>query len=334
MTAQALAIPNIPRTNVRRFDMHRDLMAVADLVELCFQENLDADGRQYIRQMREVANNGSLLELAAAGSNRVNLPLGGFVWTEQKKVVGNISLIPQSFGNQRIYLIANVAVHPEQRRRGIAQALTQAALQEVDRRGRQPTWLQVDETNSAAIKLYSGLGFVERLRRTSWRINPNPELGHQLQSKANVRKRLPADWPSQKKWLQASYPAEVRWQLSLDTGLLQPGLLGGLQRSLSYNHVDQWSAEFNNQLRGVLSWQSSSMANNRIWLASSTQDEEQTLFALMKTLHLNLTPDRTLALNYPSGRAKEALEQAGFRGARTLIWAEYSWGADDDQQQQ
>lgn len=325
MSAQALALPRPARTNLRPFDLRRDLLQVADLIELCFGDTLDADGRLYIRQMRELGNSGSMLDLAAAGSSQINLPLGGFVWVEQGRVVGNISLIPQIRGNQQIYLIANVAVHPNQRIRGIAQALTTAALNEVKRHGRLPTWLQVDERNTSAIQLYSGLGFVERLRRTSWRMNPNPELGRNLQTAASVRQRRGADWRDQKKWLEENYPREVQMLLPLEMGLLQPGLFGSLQRALSAHHIEQWSAESGGQLRGVLSWQSSSSALNRIWLATPAQEEAQAITALMKHLHLNSNPERTLALNYPSFRGREALEEAGFREARTLIWAEYPW---------
>ena len=36
--------------NLRPLEPGYDLTAVADLIELCFAENLDADGRRYIRQ--------------------------------------------------------------------------------------------------------------------------------------------------------------------------------------------------------------------------------------------------------------------------------------------
>jgi len=317
MSAQALTLPKKLPANLRPFDVRRDLLAVADLVELCFAETLDADGRLYIRQMRQAAR-GPMLDLAT----RADLPMGGLVWEEDGRVIGNLSLIPHYYAGQRIYLIANVAVHPDHRRRGIAKALTQAALNEIERSRPHATWLQVDETNPAAVTLYEGMGFVERMRRTSWRMQPDA-ISMEHSTKATVRIRRASDWRQQKNWLEANYPAEVRWQLPLDLGLLQPGLLGALQRSLSDRRSKQWSAEQNGKLLGVLSWQSSSLEADRLWLVAPADREADAIAALMAYARKQLSSQRNLALNYPAGRAGEALEQAGFSAARTLIWMEY-----------
>jgi hypothetical protein len=37
-------------SHLRAFDVRHDLDAVADLVEVCFADTLDADGRRYIQQ--------------------------------------------------------------------------------------------------------------------------------------------------------------------------------------------------------------------------------------------------------------------------------------------
>lgn len=317
MSAQALTLPkNLPE-NLRPFDMRRDLLAVADLVELCFAETLDADGRLYIRQMRQAAR-GPMLDVMG----RADLPMGGLVWEENGRVIGNLSLIPHSYAGQRIYLIANVAVHPDHRRRGVAKALTQAALNEIERSRPHATWLQVDETNPAAVSLYEGMGFVERMRRTSWRMQSDA-ISMLHPSKATVRPRRTSDWRQQKNWLEANYPLDVRWQLPLDLGLLQPGLLGALQRGLSDRRSEQWSAEQGGKLLGVLAWQSSSLESDRLWLAAPAERETEAIAALMPYARKQLSSQRKLALNYPAGRAGEALKQAGFSAARTLIWMEY-----------
>ncbi len=41
--------------HLRPLDVQRDLLAVADLIELCFASTMDADGEQYLRQMRRAA---------------------------------------------------------------------------------------------------------------------------------------------------------------------------------------------------------------------------------------------------------------------------------------
>ena len=132
MSAQALTVEKAHAAHLRPFDIRSDLSAVADLVELCFKDSLDADGRLYIRQMRRTAKSGHLLNLAAAAGGSSNTPPGGYVWVEADRLVGNLSLIPVFSQGVTRYLIANVAVHPDFRRKGIARALTQAALEKVE----------------------------------------------------------------------------------------------------------------------------------------------------------------------------------------------------------
>lgn len=318
MGAQALTLNQTAPRNLRSFDIRRDLLPVADLVELCFADSLDADGRMYIRQMRQAARNGPLL------ISQADLPLSGYVWQEGTEVVGNLSLIPHRYGGRRMMLIANVAVHPEHRRRGIARSLTQAALQDVQRRGISETWLQVDDTNPPAVSLYRHMGFIERTKRTSWRAVPQPaSVGAATEPK--VRSRQTQDWSQQRRWLHANYPEDVRWQLPLDLNLLQPGWRGALERALRERQVEQWSAVQNKKLLGVLSWQSSTLEADRLWLAAPEATEEEAIPALMQQAYPQLRAARPLALNYPSGRAEGALTRGGFQAARTLIWMSYPW---------
>jgi ribosomal protein S18 acetylase RimI-like enzyme len=325
MSAQALSINQPFPRNLRPFDIRKDLLAVADLVELCFANSLDADGRLYIRQMRQAAHNGPLLELASGGGNRVDLPMGGFVWQEDDRVVGNLSLIPHRREGGRVYLIDNVAVLPEYRQRGIARALTQAALEEIESRGQKETWLQVDENNVAAVGLYRSMGFRERLRRTSWRTQPQRDLIVQTNNRLTLRHRQPSDWSAQKNWLLKNYPADVRWQLPVDLKLLQPGLKGGLQRLFSERQVWQWGVEDKRELIAVLSWQSSSLEADRLWLAAEEGKEEDAIPLLASHMHAMLRQGRPLALNYPAGRAEQTFSHAGFQPVRTLIWMDYPW---------
>jgi ribosomal protein S18 acetylase RimI-like enzyme len=320
MSAQAITLPHQASSSLRPFDVRRDLLAVADLVELCFAGSLDADGRLYIRQMRQAARNGAWGEIAAGSE----LPLSGMVWLEGGRLVGNLSLIPHTAGGRRIYLIANVAVHPDYRGRGIARELTHAALDEIEERGSPPTWLQVDETNATAVRLYSEMGFIERMRRTSWRLQPDMKRLFSAE-RTRVRPARAADWAQQKEWLEQNYPQELRWHLPLDMALLQPGLLGSLQRVFSERRSEQWSAERDGQLLGVLSWQSSALEADRVWLASEPGREEAAIPALAALAHGQFNPRRKLALNYAAGRAAEPLQAAGFSAARTLIWMELPW---------
>ena len=65
-----------------------------------------------------------------------------------------------------------VAVLPEKRRRGYARRLLDAFLAESDERDADTLWLDVRESNAAAIALYRSLGFSVVLRRENYYRDP------------------------------------------------------------------------------------------------------------------------------------------------------------------
>lgn len=115
-------------SHIRKVNVRQDLLAIADLIEICFSTTLDDDGRDYLRNLRSAARNSFYLSWLQGASEHLSTPLYGFVWEELGRIVGNLSLIPLMRQGQVYYLIANVAVHPNYRRRGIGRQLTQTAL--------------------------------------------------------------------------------------------------------------------------------------------------------------------------------------------------------------
>ena len=123
MTAEVV-IPVPAQGYLRRLDMRHDLAKVADLVELCFYDTLDPEGKQYLKDMRRAAHNATLLGWASSMIDDASMPPSGYVWEEHERLVGNLSLIPINIQGKRGYMFANVATHPEYRGRGIARELT------------------------------------------------------------------------------------------------------------------------------------------------------------------------------------------------------------------
>lgn len=303
--------------------MRRDLMAVADLVELCFKDSLDEDGRMYIRQMRRTAQSNQMLALAISAASSSNLPPGGFVWEEAGQLIGNLSLIPVAAFGKRRYLIANVAVHPEHRRKGIASELTLAAIRKVRGSGADEIWLQVDNDNQAAQNLYGQMGFQEQARRITWQAKALPEIALNQLSSINVRLQRPTDWPQQLDWLKNSYPENVQWNLPLNFKQFQPGFLGSMQRLFGDRHSRQWAATRKGQLLGVLSWQSSTLHADRLWLASNAENEAEAILALLAHAHVNLRLGRGLLLNHPAQRGESQFREMGFKPMRHLLWMQF-----------
>ena len=155
---------------LQRTRLVRDLYQIAELVELCFGDRLDSGGRSAVREMKLIARMIPLLWLFSV-LEVVGMGLGtGFVWREKKSVIGNVSLYR---GGQHPYLgrgflIANVAVHPNHRRQGIARRLMEAALELAQHKSGRWLALQVEAENQAAIALYRSLGFVGQETLTQW----------------------------------------------------------------------------------------------------------------------------------------------------------------------
>jgi ribosomal protein S18 acetylase RimI-like enzyme len=326
MSAISTMLPSTPN-QLRPFDIRRDLDQVADLVETCFAETLDEDGKRYVRQMHSAARNPSYLRWASAVADQASIPLSGFVWEENGKVVGNLSLIPFLSQGRQHYLIANVAVAPDHRRRGIARALTEAAIRQVRSRGVGAVWLHVRDDNVPAFNLYTSLGFVEKARRTTWELSARKVEAFvpYIQSSAErvvIGKIRPNYWPQQRHWLQATYPPELTWHMPVNFHALRSDVWGSLYRLVSGIRVEQWAATRDQQLLGVLTWQPHMGQADRIWLAAEPEKEAAAFPALLAHLHRTM-PDRPrMILDYPAGRGSREFGEADFRLQQTLIWME------------
>ena len=321
MTATTHSLTSISNRHLRPLRLQRDLSAVADLVELCFAESLDADGRRYIRQMREAARSPHKMGV----TSRLSPAFTGFIWEQDEKIIGNINLLPVTPEGQPAYMIANVAVHPDHRRQGIASALTEAGINYIRAKGAKSAWLQVNQDNPAAIHLYQSFGFVERSRRTTWH-SPLRPARIALPDKVSVQARKGKNWRKQAAWLEQIYPSEVRWHLAIRPGDLNPGISGRIRRLFSDRRFKHWSAYRKSKLIGVLSWQSSYSQADRLWLAAVPENEDLAICALLPYAQDVLVINRKLALNYPAGRGEQAFAAAGFSAHQTLIWMQNKFG--------
>ncbi len=126
------------------------------------------------------AGRGQRMLINPAGSNlgsMVGLRFGdfyqgivpGFVWEEDGRIVGTMSLLAARKSGK--YLIANVAVHPEYRRRGIATGLMSASMEYIRRRGGREILLQVERDNEPANRLYQDLSFKSLGEVNHWETN-------------------------------------------------------------------------------------------------------------------------------------------------------------------
>jgi ribosomal-protein-alanine N-acetyltransferase len=71
--------------------------------------------------------------------------------------------------------IMNVAVHPDWRRRGIAESLIECLIQELKNRGSHALMLEVRASNAPATALYEKLGFRQVGLRKNYYRNPKED---------------------------------------------------------------------------------------------------------------------------------------------------------------
>jgi len=309
--------------NLRPFDPSRDLESVADLVELCFADTLDADGKNYIKRMRAAAKSANLLRVASMATEWASVPLSGYVWQEGDRPVGNITLIPYFVHGKRSYLIANVAVHPDYRRRGIARNLTISAIQHAKRKNVPVVWLHVRQENKAAEDLYNSMKFVERTRRTTW-LYTKQNSDFKPLSGIKISHPSSRHWQTIRAWLLQNYPPEVSWHMPFNLNALRPGFLGGLSR-LFYNiYLREWAVFTSGQLCGVAAWQSTSSYADMVWLALPESSDKEIVIALLWHTCQRSPSHKQLMLEFPVSGHDQVIQSAGFSPQQTLIWMSLS----------
>lgn len=308
-----------PHPHMRAMNMFRDLPAVADLIELCFADTIDNDGQRYIADMRRASRDDGFLKWASHMTESASLPLTGFVWEEDGRIVGNASLIPFRERSRRIYLIANIATHPNHRRRGIARILTRRAMQYGWDKKASALWLHVRDDNPGAIHLYEELGFREIARRTTWIAKPDSRLPEPV-SGTQIVPRQPRFWVQQQDWLRRLHPDVLGWYGSQNINSLRPGLMNWLYLLFVDMNIKQWAAVRGEQLLATLSWVPRGGRADSLVAATGKGSDPEALTRLLIHARRALTGQSRLSLEYPAGEMTEAFLAAGFSERRTLLW--------------
>ncbi len=304
---------------LRPLSILHDLPQVADLIELCFSTTIDDDGQSYLQQMRRASRDNDFLRWADKVVDSTSMPLSGFVWEENGRIVGNASLVYQSYHGNKIAMIANVATHPDFRRRGIGRALTERAMSHARRKGIRDIWLQVRDDNPTAIRIYTELGFVERARRTTYHSKSGAPILLPVEGML-VTQITPRDWPAQEEWLKRVHPDELSWYAHWDWNALGPGLWKWLYRTFMDSETRQWAARRGQKLLCSVSWIPSMRTSNMLWLAVEPHGDTAAVRSVLEIARRDLAHYRRLTVEYPQGEMSQAIESAGFDAFRTLIW--------------
>lgn len=165
-----------------------DLNGIADLLDLAFQEEIRGIAALGKEDFSSLKGLGPLIWFLGLFWPPLGETFSGFVWEEGGRIVGNVNLERLGRGG-RVWIIGNLAVHPDFRRRGIGRSLTLAAIARARECGGELVTLEVRAENTPAYDLYRSLGFqsVESITELRWEgraLLPSPGAGE------NVLRRL------------------------------------------------------------------------------------------------------------------------------------------------
>lgn len=323
---------------LRPVNLRTDLAPLADLIELAFRDSMDSNGRAAVREMRTLSRMGPGLTMLA-GVNELTQGISlGYVWIANGQLVGNVSIYPANYPASLggAWIIANVAVHPDYRGRGIATQLMNASLDMIRRRGGRLAVLQVDYDNEPAHRLYERLGFVIERAWVHWRRPSTLRVPQPLATDESVyiTRRRRGDWRSEYDLAQRVRPAEqggLGWLRPLHTGLFRKSLWCQLGDWLSLRSVERLvihSADERDVLASL--WLESAFAASSVQLTLLVDPDYEGLYdeALLNLAVRRLGKRHALTIEHPMHApvTTRLLQRYQFRRQRTLL--HMRWTAD------
>ena len=162
----------------------------------------------------------------------------GFIWEFDKQVVGNVSIIPTKI-NKRI-IIANVAVHEDFRRRGIARGLMEATLDHLHALGTQTIMLQVDVDNHGAEHLYRSLGFHDMGSTTFWLAAPGQWRELAREETFEIRPMRGSEHKIAYEVDSTSYPLDLNWPDPINESLYKSGFWRAIDDFMNGRGHEVW----------------------------------------------------------------------------------------------
>jgi ribosomal protein S18 acetylase RimI-like enzyme len=315
-------------SGIRALRPASDLGQLADLLENAFGEELTDGGERVLRELRLLHWLGPLNILFMGASSDIDGILTGFVWEDEGRIVGNVTVNHPGGSHQR-WQISNVGVLEEYRGQGIARRLVDAALGLILRRGGQTAYLFVRDNNPAAIHLYQAAGFVEVDRTTELRytqpIVRNPEERPRRlrpltasEGEALYQLIMIAAGPGQL-WLSPAQKAQIA--LSKEERFLRR-----LESVFTGELETQWGLFSQDRLDAGLILRSTRLWNRgphvlRLWIHPQQRGKVEDVLADDVFALLGTEARRPTHIPLPAGedRASDALVRRGFERHRTLV---------------
>jgi len=323
MTAAILSSRQPTSPALRPVDPRRDMKEVADLIETVFANEMDPMGTRMVRDMRAFGRAGIFGYLLG----RVLLPTAayprGYVWEEENAIVGNASLLRVE-GFSKRWVLANIAVRSDYRRRGIGRKLTLACINFAREQGAQELFLQVNSSNQGAQVMYAALGFRPLVTRSIWR-GGKPSMVLTSADTGQTRIRRDGEWTDQLALAERLHPEGLVWPYPLTASLYKNSVLDRLIGSIAQRHW-VW-VESGRLLASLAARYNANQGRWRIILVVEPEMRGQLERPMLSAALMALSgARREIVLEYSPGLADQAFKELGFKPQRTLTWMSNDFG--------
>lgn len=322
-TQMVITIParERPFKGTRPINLNRDVPQVMNLLELVFGHKL-GNSEQRLFSSEQWFGQPAFLWRLNPMSSKLAL---GYVWEEYGRIIGNATLLTTRTADR--YLVVNVAVHPDFRRRGIARSLMDTLIGLVRRRGGQQILLQVLKDNAAAINLYRSMQFKTLGSITTWHCpqqrlrDIEPVIGNQPQPM--IRELARSEWQRAYHLDLTCLQPDLNWPEPLPKDTYKMTLWRRLEYFLNGRHAEVWvTTNEANQLTGLAGmwseWGRPHQVTLRVHPAWQGLLERPLLAKAIR--RLRYLPRRTIRINHPDDDklVNQLLREANFQPRRTL----------------
>jgi ribosomal protein S18 acetylase RimI-like enzyme len=321
--------PNSSDPGPRSARFPQDVPQITRLIETGFGNVLDYSSRQMLRDVRAVAERGERIWNLSHRIGVLQRDEWAFasVWDEAGRITGTITITRRT-PERDAWLISNVTVHPECRRRGIARELVRHALDMIRRAGGQKIFLQVDAVNDSAVRIYREIGFVEIGGRTAW-LRPReerrvPHAEGEGMSSCSFGLRKNSEWAEEfALWGEVS-PHGTAWNTPLSERAFRPSLRKYLDKFLTGETEKHFLARCGGRVEASLSAFSRPSSWEGVLIQrGGTQGKVEA--GLLEAAWKIFPPVRSLLIETTPEASAETLVQLGFQKRRTFIWMRYTF---------
>ncbi len=306
--------------SIQRLNKSKDLGQMAELIDFCFGQQLDPDGKKYLNYLKFLAREKHPFVASLSDSFNYSPSVDGFVCKENERLIGNVNISLYQDNKNQILFISSIAVHPDYRNKGVARRLIQRVIDHAFQFRFSSVWLQVRLENEIAYRIYSSIGFKEWGIRDTWVLQPTSIRTDEKLPNMLITERRSEDWKKQEEWLIKMYPVEIQWQLEITPSNFKPQIWQRITNSIAGRYFLHWSFTHQQQLAGLITWQPSFRFADQLWLATRFGLEDQIIVSAFPFIQKQLMQKKPLMINLPEGIGNKALSKVGFEKMHTLKW--------------